>query len=257
MPLGEEKRRLQYRQRRMLRVPKTLDEIDALIALASTREMQESSRNHVPGPTRAQPIRLAEYHVAKLFYKRFRKLFAERPGEFSFEPRTLTRGNIYPCYPLIFTHLALVLSDAGVRVGRSFRFECNRLIGRTEWLNPSERRAPNPAMWADGGWANGGYGGWEPAPMPAESAPAPDTEAAAADDDGSTSSGGWGSGTGWDGVGAWGTEFFDPTLTYSRPVLPQQRVVAPLAAWAWAQPDGWSEDHGSTQGETDEDSLSS
>ncbi|KAJ7908805.1 hypothetical protein B0H13DRAFT_1878345 [Mycena leptocephala] len=241
MPLGEEKRRLQYHQRRMLHVPKTLDEINALIALASTREMQESSRNHVPGPTRAQPIHLAEYHVAKLFYKRFRKLFAERPGEFSFEPRTLTR----------------VLSDAGVRVGRSFRFECNRLISRTEWLNPSERRAPNPAMWADGGWANGGYGGWEPAPMLAESAPAPDTEAAAADDDGNTSSGGWGSGTGWDGVGAWGTEFLDPTLTYSRPVLPQQRVVAPLAAWAWAQPDGWSEDHGSTQGETDEDSLSS
>ncbi|KAJ7924015.1 hypothetical protein B0H13DRAFT_2315835 [Mycena leptocephala] len=230
MPVSKEKRRLRRSQRRMLCVPTTLDEIDALIALASTPEMQESSRNHVPGPTRAQPIRLAEYHVAKLFNKRFRMLCAERPGEFTFEP---------------------LLADAGVLVGRSFRFECNRLIGRTEWLNPSERHATNPGIWADGGWANGGYGGWQPA-VAAETAPAPNTDAA---DNQSTNSGGWGSSTGWDGEGAWGTEFLDPALTYSHPVLPPKRMVAPLAAWTYEY-EG-SREHDDEGDETDEDALSS
>ncbi|KAJ7813586.1 hypothetical protein B0H13DRAFT_1925351 [Mycena leptocephala] len=208
MPISTRNRRLQCQQRRMLCVPRTLAKINALIALASTPDMQESSRGHIPGPTHDATTRRAEYYVAKLFSKRFRMLRQESP----------------------------VLCDAGVLVGRSFRFECNRLLGRTEWVNPSERRQPNPGI-----WAYGGYGGWLPdvAIQLATDTPTAADAANNEDDAGSgeetaESSGGWGTTQGWGEVGGWGNNnigAYDPGLSYSRPAPRYKMCGLPLPAW--------------------------
>ncbi|KAJ6479435.1 hypothetical protein C8R47DRAFT_1218993 [Mycena vitilis] len=175
----------QVQQLLSLQVPRSRDRIDALLALASTHDVQVAAIAHVPSarPTK-RSLREAERYAARKLHRRFKKLLW--PGtEYQFDPRAVTK----------------VFADAGVLVGYEFRDECNRCIGRTEEGVVATARSGEGTPWTGSGlrpWDNSwGGGGWGSG----SNTDGADADGAACAGAGET----WGGGHGGWGPGAWGS----------------------------------------------------